>query len=139
MKEFVYQTWNLLVSRKILSQAYSSVDRAPDSGSGWRGFESLLAYRKCIRLDSNQRCLYEKRIMSPMPSATWLQMQIYGWSWWDLNPRPFKLKKLYLFTIIKTLYLILCKKCDSLIISNQLLKRVNLKVDISRDLSYCQS
>ena len=25
----------------------------------------------CIQLDSNQRRLYEKRIMSPMPSATW--------------------------------------------------------------------
>ncbi len=29
---------------------------------------------KCIWLGSNQRCLYEKQIMSLMPSTTWLQM-----------------------------------------------------------------
>ena len=51
-------------------------------------------------LDSNQRRFNEKRIMSPMPSATWLQM--LRWSWWDLNPRPFRAQnyKVSLFKVV---------------------------------------
>ena len=55
----------------------------------------------CIWLDSNQRRLDEKRIMSPMPSATWLQMLVLTWSWWDLNPRPFNYLKTFFHLILK--------------------------------------
>lgn len=71
------------------------MERAIDSDSRSRGFESLLAYIKliCIRLDLNQCCLNENRIMSPAPSTTWLRMLYVFWNWWESNPRPLKFIK----------------------------------------------
>ena len=42
--ENVKKQFNEVTFSKISNQAYSSADRAPDSDSGCRGFESLLAF-----------------------------------------------------------------------------------------------
>ena len=39
--------------------------------------------------------------MSPMPSATWLQMLKNIWSWWELTPRPLEFTKKNLSTTSK--------------------------------------
>ena len=50
-----------------------------------------LVFIYCIWLDSNQRRLYEKRIMSPVPSATWLQMRLELVGFEPTSTKVFKL------------------------------------------------
>ena len=42
--ETVKKRFKEITFSQFKNQAYSSADRAPDSGSGCRGFESLLAF-----------------------------------------------------------------------------------------------